>query len=128
MQAVPGEEPNMVMVPRWEEREDDSALEALVDALLAHMGGLGPEEDVRQHTRAVQEAVAAAAAQAAAERAARAACNSEEIDLLDDDATPAAEQAGAGMQELMFSREPEAADHQQLVGVNAHCQDKLVLA
>ena len=57
-----------------------------------------------------------------------AACNSEEIDLLDDDATPAAEQAGAGMQELMFSREPEAADHQQLVGVNAHCQDKLVLA
>ncbi|KAK9819064.1 hypothetical protein WJX81_005932, partial [Elliptochloris bilobata] len=69
--AVPGEEANQICIPCWgrDEPADDPALLLLVDALLSTLGRLGPADDLREHTRAVQEAVAGAwAAWAAAQR------------------------------------------------------------
>lgn len=51
LQAMKGEESNMVLVPCWDERDaSDSCLALLVDALLGCLGELGPEGDVRMHT------------------------------------------------------------------------------
>ena len=102
----------MILVPRWEEAQDDSALEILVGALLTTMGCLDPSDDVRLHTKEVQEVVAAAAADAAAERAAMAACNSEEIELPDDDAENDADRAYASMQGLPLTEVATTEQHQ----------------
>lgn len=48
----------MIVVPCWESNEDDTVLAALTDALLDIMGTLSASADVRQYTKAVQEAVA----------------------------------------------------------------------
>ncbi len=69
----------MVLVPRWDETKHDRVLEALVDSLLAVMGPLGPSEDLRLHTKAVQAALAATLPVAAAVP------NPEEIDLTMDE-------------------------------------------
>lgn len=69
--AAPGEQANMVLVPRWEEDDPrDGMLEHIVDALLALADKVGddPEADVRPHTAAASAALAAIAdRQAAAE-------------------------------------------------------------
>lgn len=124
VQAVQGEEANMVVVPRWDSDGDDGILKALTDALLHFMGALKPEDDVRRFTKAVQEAAArpvAEAAAAAKEAAAAAAAaagkmgmsgagNAEEIALDfedEDDAVEEEDQEHAGAE--------EPADQAQLV-------------
>ena len=61
----------MVRIPCWgrDEPAGDPALALLADALLATLGRLGPEADLRAHTAGVQAALAAAwASWAAAQR------------------------------------------------------------
>ena len=69
----------MILVPRWDEGDDDAVLEALVDTLLTHMGSLGPTDDVRRHTNSVQAALTAAV-----HAPVGAAANPQEIDLAID--------------------------------------------
>ena len=83
MQALPGEEANMVLVPCWDETEHDTVLEALVDSLLSIMGPLGASDDLRLHTKAVQAALEAAVQSAMP--VAAAVPNPEEIDLTGDE-------------------------------------------
>lgn len=58
-QSVPGEESNMLLVPRWLENEDDWCIPRMVDALLLMLGPLGPHGDVRHHMHHLRAAVAA---------------------------------------------------------------------
>ena len=81
----------MILVPRWDEGDDDAVLEALVDTLLTHMGSLGPTDDVRRHTKSVQAALAAAV-----HAPVGAAANPEEIDL-DEDSEMQMEMTMAGV-------------------------------
>lgn len=57
-QSCPGEESNMLLVPRWLENGDDQCIPRIVDALLLMLGPLGPNEDVRYHMHHLRAAVA----------------------------------------------------------------------
>lgn len=83
LQAVPGEENNMILVPCWESNEDDTVLAALTDALLDIMGTLSAHADVRRYTKAVEEAVALKVKCPVSLQAEPA--NPEEVDLGDED-------------------------------------------
>jgi len=67
-QSLPAEKGNLVLVPGWNEEEDDEVLPVLVAALLEHVPASG---DVRFGTAAVSATLAAAATKqkAARERA-----------------------------------------------------------
>lgn len=83
LQAVPGEENNMIVVPCWESNEVDTVLAALTDALLDIMGTLSADADVRRYTKAVEEAVALKVECPIGLQAQPA--NPEEVDLGDED-------------------------------------------
>ncbi len=53
LQAIPGEELNMVLVPRWNEEPTDATIQRLVDALMRATDGLEPATDLRAFSRAV---------------------------------------------------------------------------
>ena len=63
LQAVPGEESNMINIHCWEEEEpEDMHLECVVDVLLSNYKGLTRDDDVRTKSREVSKALKAAVA------------------------------------------------------------------
>ena len=59
LQAVKGEEANMIIIPCWEEESNDVVLAALTASLLEGMRNIRDfqSQDMRQHSRAIMEAV-----------------------------------------------------------------------
>ena len=59
LQAVKGEEANMIIIPRWEEESNDVVLAALTASLLDGIRNIRDfqSRDMRQHSRAVMEAM-----------------------------------------------------------------------
>lgn len=55
--ACPGEERNMVLVPRWDEDDDDDLIARLCDALLLVLGPLDDTADVRDFVPQVSAAL-----------------------------------------------------------------------
>ena len=51
MQAIPGEEANMVLVPRWNEESEDTCIQRLVDTLLLATDGMDADTDLRAFTQ-----------------------------------------------------------------------------
>ncbi len=48
----------MVIIPSWTKEEaEDEVLRVCVDMLLQHLGPLGPQADLREHTAAVSQAL-----------------------------------------------------------------------
>ena len=63
LQAVPGEQDNMINIHCWEEEEpEDMHLECVVDILLTHYQGLTRDDDVRTKSREVSRQLKAAVA------------------------------------------------------------------
>jgi len=63
VQAVPGEETNMILIHCWEEEEpEDMHLEYVVDILLATYTDLSEDVDVRDQSEQVSEALKVAVA------------------------------------------------------------------
>ena len=63
LQAVPGEESNMINIHCWEEEEpQDMHLECVVDILLSNYQGLSRDADVRTKSQGVSKALKAAVA------------------------------------------------------------------
>ena len=59
LQAVEGEESNMIVIPRWEQEQDDTVLGVLTAALLSEVRKLGDIDtaDLRLCTHAVTQKV-----------------------------------------------------------------------
>lgn len=57
----------MVLVPVWQQHEDDPVVQILVDVLLDKVLRLGPEGDVRKVSKAVQNALWKASGRTAAD-------------------------------------------------------------
>ena len=59
LQAVEGEESNMIVIPRWEQEQDDTVLGVLTAALLSEVRKLGDIDtaDIRLCTQAVTQKV-----------------------------------------------------------------------
>lgn len=63
LQAVPGEESNMINIHCWEEEEpEDMHLQSVVDILLSNYQGLTKDDDVRTRSQEVSKALKAAVA------------------------------------------------------------------
>ena len=58
LQAVPGEESNMILIHCWEEEEpEDMHLKCVVDILLATYTDFDEATDVRDHSKEVSDAL-----------------------------------------------------------------------
>jgi hypothetical protein len=57
LQAIKGEEPNMVVMPRWNEEPHDTCIEQLVNVLLDITDGMSKTTDLRHYSQAISSSI-----------------------------------------------------------------------